>query len=144
LLGVARFRDAFGRTKAEQDTHALPVLLGAFEQLARAWIPNDAVAELRARDQEPPGEALALWEALAASSCDESFIDVEYARRLIRKLEGDFNRWEAHPLRTHEEVLRLVRKAIVLAGGEPPPLPLVSNEPARLRGGWTISSRRVR
>jgi hypothetical protein len=61
-----------------------------------------------------------------------------YARKLLQRVEFFLLKWEEHPLRTQEEVLQLIRKAIVLGGGNPPPMPVPKRQPSR--GGWVVSS----
>lgn len=136
-------RDAFGRTKAQQDAHALPVLCGAFRVLSMGWMPARDLDELTLRSKPRPDGVRSLVEALVWSSQDDTMIDIEYARRLVRKFEFFFNQWEGEPRRTKDEVLLLLRKAIVLGGGVVPSLPLAPIRSRHHAGGWTVSSRRA-
>ena len=137
LLAVGpKLVDAFGRDKRAQDAHALPVLAGAFELLCAGWCADFSLEKW---GNTPIPEHL--WDLIGAlgESCQCSTgIDVVYARRLLQKFEFNLLHWEQHPRRTQEDVLRLVQRAIVLGGGDPPAIP--RPEPVRRRGGWAISS----
>lgn len=120
--------DAFGRSKEEQDAIGGVLLRGAFACLAsRGWAPPDVRdARLSLGD--------ALWEA---HDVRRSPIDIEYAKRLLGRLEGLWWKWESHPLRTQLDVMRLLQAAIALAGVEPPPMP--ARFGPKRRGGWVVS-----
>lgn len=135
LFGIPRSRDAFGRSRSQQDAHSVPVLAGAFYKLCEGWVAPWCLADVGNAD-EPLGWGLV--SALMNSSQDESLIDTYYARRVLQRLEFHFTKWEAHPARTQEDVLRLVARAIALAGGEAPSIP--DFRPALRRGGWRVFS----
>lgn len=134
LPGVRGLRDAFGRSKEEQDAIGAALLERAFAHLAaHGWAPPTAEAK----------EALSLGDALwEAHDVRRSPIDIEYAKRLLDRLvEGFWQKWECHPLRTQLDVMRLLQAAIALGGVEPPKMPAKFG-PKR-RGGWSVSHGRV-
>ena len=133
-------RDAFGNTSAERNALGYAVLLRAFDALcAEGWCPPRSLAQLGNREP-PPG--IGSGEALGLGATDPTMrgeMHVEYARRMVRRIEADFHGWEQHPFRHVLDVLRLLQAACAAAGFDPPSLP------ARLgpkrRGGWVVSSR---
>ena len=132
-----KLRDAFGRDKAQQDAGAVPVLLGAFHRIAKSgWLRPYSPESLMGGSAL---RGLGLSEAVKSSSLQLSGIDTVYAINVIRRLEFFFIQWEAHPMRTKEEVLGLLAKAIVLAGGDAPRVPRGAPGTKR-RGGWGVAS----
>lgn len=131
-------KDAFGRDRRQQDAVAVPVLRKTFALLVQhGWLRPHEFAVI-GNGAVPNG-----WHLIQAlqSSGPKAQPDIEcwYARRSLMRVEPDLCRWEAHPARTQEEVLRFIAKAIELAGGVAPPIPA----PIRVkrRGGWAVGGR---
>lgn len=116
----------------------MPVLRKAFALLLQfGWLRPYEFWVIGNKGQ-PPG--LGLIDAIQRSG-PRSYPDIEcwFARRALMRVEVDLLRWEAHPARTQEDVLRLIARTIELCGGVAPSIPW--ERPARRRGGWQVTVR---
>lgn len=122
---------------------AIRCLLSARALLVRGWARDGMAVDADGREvfatyRHASAVAWSLPGALACSDVERA-VHVEHARRVLRHLlkEYDIPAWNRHPLRTQEEVLVLVDRALVDLGAEPPrERPL---RPRKHRGGWSVT-----
>lgn len=117
-------RDPFGRTRAEREAAALPVLLRAHHLIRCGWVKGRFTAT-------SPSGHLCYSLSAAVGTAGEGGIVAEYARRVLRRCAGThaLPEWEEHPFRTQRDVLALLELAITHCGGRVPG-----------RGGWRVAA----
>lgn len=132
-------KDAFGRTKKEQDALGAALLIRAFHLLcSEGWLHPRA----RAPWSVPGEEGLSIRDAVWASHNPKvGPMETVYALRLVEKIEPLHHNWEAHYRRTALDVLRMLQAAVALGGEEPPRVPRGFGK--KQRGGWRVSHGRT-
>lgn len=137
----ARGENALGHTGEDERRMALLRLTRARAMVCHAYHPLANVARGMGRpaDMGRLGDAVTVVEALQAHCEDEHAIAPTYARRALERITREpVAQWEAHPLVTQDEALRVLDAAIVLLGGEAPRQRPRSRRVHR--GGWVISA----
>lgn len=122
----------------------LHCLLSARELLLRGWSRDGMAVDARGHEvfctrHESRAVAWSLVGAISSARV-ENPIEREQAKKALRKLlkDHDLPSWNAHPLRTQDEVLSIIDRAIVSLGGVAP-----LTRPSRVRthrGGWQVTA----
>lgn len=131
VASVQRLQNAASVPPTEvADIAILRVLRETRRLVHRGWVQRCFDVDVDGRPTRETGKDAIAWSlAGAIATAGQGSLDGERARQLLRRLTGEHNlvAWNDFPLRTKKEVIALLDRATVAAGGRPH------------RGGWRVA-----